>query len=271
MGIETRPASRQWTCYAFAHAILPWCYVAVAVSDVRCLAVRRRGSFVSRSLRARSFLTGKRFGDVGAYERINGRVYFSVAVANPHNRRIVDLENAVNLKDGEVEFSSDFIAIRPKDPHKSNGSLLLEIPNRGAGRIIALVDGGNWDVANDAGDAWLLRNGYTVVTLGWQWDATGQDALRLYAPIARENGKTITGLLRGDLMPSKAMAEIPLGHLIVGKIGGIEYPVAAPDDRATYSLSATHGMQSAQSFRDRNGGSRKLLTGSLYRATGTSI
>jgi hypothetical protein len=31
-------------------------------------------------------------------------------------------------------------------------------------------------------------------------------------------------------MPSKAMAEIPLGHLIVGKIGGTEYPVFARDD-----------------------------------------
>ena len=30
----------------------------------------------------------------------------------------------------------------------------------------------------------------------------GEDALRLYAPIAKENGKTITGLLRGDFMPS---------------------------------------------------------------------
>jgi hypothetical protein len=175
-------------------------------------------------------LNGKRIGEVGAYERITGRVYFSVTVANPHNRRIVDLENAVNLKDGEVEFSSDFIAIRPKDSHKSNGSLLLEVPNRGVGRIIALVDGGDSDVANDAGDAWLLRQGYTVVTLGWQWDATGQDALRLYAPIARQGGKTITGLLRGDLMPSQVIAEIPLGHLIMGKIGGMEYPVAAPDD-----------------------------------------
>ncbi|MGI9073690.1 MAG: hypothetical protein ACR2JB_20795 [Bryobacteraceae bacterium] len=126
---------------------------------------------------------------------------FPSRVANPHNRRIVDLENAVNLTNGKVEFSSDFIAIRPKDTQMSNRSLLLEVPNPGVGRIIALVDGGDSDVANDAGDAWLLRQGYTVVTLGWQWDATGQDALRLYAPIAREGGKTITGLLRGDLMP----------------------------------------------------------------------
>jgi Alpha/beta hydrolase domain len=177
----------------------------------------------------RDVLDGKAFGAVGSYERITGRIYFSIAFANPRNSRIVDLQNAVNLKDGQVEFSSDFIAVRPKDRTKANGSLLLEVPNRGRSRIIGLVDGGSWDLA-DAGDAWLLRNGYTIVSLGWQWDATGQDALRFYAPIAKENGQAINGLLRGDVMLAQPVPEIPLGHLIIGEIGGREYPVAAPDD-----------------------------------------
>jgi Alpha/beta hydrolase domain len=175
-------------------------------------------------------LGGKPFGDAGAYERITGRVYFSLPIANAHNLRIVDLRNAVNLKNGEVEFSSDFVAVRPKDARKGNGSLFLEVPNRGRPRILSLVDGGDQDLASDAGDAWLLRSGYTIVSLGWQWDAYGPDAQRLFAPIAKENGKTITGLLRGDLMPAKVLPEIPLGHLILGSIGGTEYPVSAPDD-----------------------------------------
>ena len=50
----------------------------------------------------------------GTYERITGRIYFSLPVANPPQPAgIVDLANAVNLKDGEVEFSSDFIVVRP--------------------------------------------------------------------------------------------------------------------------------------------------------------
>jgi Alpha/beta hydrolase domain len=173
---------------------------------------------------------GKTFGNAGAYERLTGRIYFSLPVANSHNERIVDLGKAVNLKKGEVEFSSDFMAIRPKDSHKGNGSLLLEVPNRGRSRILALVDGGDWNLANDAGDGWLLRNGFTIVSLGWQWDAEEPDALRLFAPIAKENGKTITGLLRGDVMLAKSAQEIPLGHLIIGSMGGSEYPVAAPGD-----------------------------------------
>ncbi len=187
-------------------------------------------SSVLKSHRALDVLNGRSFGDAGAYERITGRVSFSVQIANHHNSRIVDLPNAVNLTNGQVEFSSDFIAVRPKDPKKRNGSMLLEIPNRGNSRIIALVDGGDWDLAHDAGDGWLLRQGYTIAALGWQWDATGPGALRFYAPIAKENGRTISGLLRGDLMPSHEMEEIPLGHLITGRIGGTEYPVSAPDD-----------------------------------------
>ncbi len=97
-------------------------------------------------------------------------------------------------------------------------------------RILSLVDGGDEDLAHNAGDGWLLRNGFTVVALGWQWDAVGPDALRLYAPVAKDHGKTITGLLRGDIMlPAKA-DEIPLGHVIRDVIGGSEYAVAQPDD-----------------------------------------
>jgi hypothetical protein len=203
---------------------LPLLVLAIIVSPLDARVTR-----VEISSRT-DVLNGKPFGNAGAYERITGRVYFSLPVANPHNQGIVDLGNAVNLKGGEVELSSDFIAVRPKDANKGNGSLLLEVPNRGHGRIISLVDGGELDLKNDAGDAWLLRTGFTIVSLGWQWDADGSDALRLYAPVAKENGKTIQGLLRGDLMPSKVMPEIPLGHLILGNIGGIEYPVAVPDD-----------------------------------------
>ncbi|HEY6369761.1 MAG TPA: alpha/beta hydrolase domain-containing protein [Candidatus Sulfotelmatobacter sp.] len=190
-------------------------------------------------------LNGEPFGDAGAYERITGRVYFSLPIANPHNQRIVDLRNAVNLKNGEVGFSSDFVAVRPKDGHKGNGSMLLEVPNRGHARILSLVDGGDQNLASDAGDGWLLRNGFTVVSLGWQWDAAGSDALRFFAPVAKENGKTITGLLRGDLMPSKPLPEISLGHLILGNIGGTEYPVAVPDDPRN-TLTVRNSRESAR-------------------------
>jgi hypothetical protein len=187
-------------------------------------------------------LNGQSFGDAGAYERITGRVYIRLEITDPHNSRIVDLANAINLRkdvptqkaeDFKVfwptaEFSADFVAIQPKDPSKGNGSMILESPNRGHSAILRIVDGGDWNAERDAGDAWLLRKGFTFVSLGWQWDAA--DGFKLYAPTAKEKGKTITGLLRGDLMLSKTLEEIPLGHFTGGRIGGTEYPVANPDD-----------------------------------------
>lgn len=171
-------------------------------------------------------LGGQPFGNAGPYERIVGKVYFAVAVANPHNQPIVDLGNAANLQNGDVAFSTDFVAIRPKDPKDGNGSMLLEVPNRGRAGIVRLVDGGDADLSHSAGDGWLLRQGFAVVSLGWQWDAVGQNALKLYAPIAKEHGQTIHGLLRGDFMLAKQQDVIPLGHLMQGQIGGQEYPVS---------------------------------------------
>jgi len=163
---------------------------------------------------------GRAFGKAGAYERIVGRVFFSVDISNPRNRAIVDLDKAANLEDGKAAFSANVVIVQPVDPKLGNGSMLLEVPNRGNPRILALVDGGDQDPNKDAGDAWLLEHGYTVAALGWQWDAVGDSALRLDAPVATNHGKTITGLVRGDLMPSKVMEDVPLGHLILGTLGG---------------------------------------------------
>ncbi len=207
----------------------PFLAVLLLSAHVFVLPASARVTHVEISSRT-DVLNGKAFGEAGAYERITGTIYFALPVANPHNRGIVDLDDAVNLKDGQVEVSADFIAVRPKDAHKGNGSMLLEIPNRGHARILSLVDGGQLDLKTDAGDAWFLRNGYTIVSLGWQWDADGEAPLRLHAPIAKDHGKTITGLLRGDLTLAKSRDEIPLGHYMLGNIGGSEYPVAVPDD-----------------------------------------
>ena len=213
-----------------------------------CLARVTRVKITSR----RDVLGGKTFSEAGAYERVAGRVYFSIPVANQHNQRIVDLANAENLKNGEVEFSTDFVAVRPKDVRKGNGSMLLEVPNRGHSRILSLVDGGDEDLSKDAGDAWFLRNGFTVVSLGWQWDAADADALKLYAPVAKENAKAITGLLRGDFMLPKRMDDVPLGHYFVGRVGGREYPVSAPhDSRNTLTVRDTREGQRTKVPRNR--------------------
>jgi len=173
---------------------------------------------------------GSTFGDRGAYERIVGQVHFSVDIANVRNRQIVDLDKAENLKDGAVAFTAMAVILRPVDQDQGNGTLLLEVPNRGKPRIVGLVDGGDWNGKVNAGDGWLLRKGFSYAALGWQFDAVGDGALRLWGPVAKDHGQDITGLVRGDIMPSKVMDEIPLGHLSIDAMGGSEYAVALPDD-----------------------------------------
>lgn len=178
-------------------------------------------------------LDGQPFGAAGPYEKITARIYFAVRPADPHNKGIVDLDKAPRNAQGEVEFSADLFLLRPTQ--HGNGALLLEIPNRGGAGIPRIVDGGrsftNPTQPSDLGDAWLLKQGFTYAALGWQWDVPdGAGVFRLYAPVAHDGSQPITGLLRSDFTPVAKTTGWPLGHLITGRIGGTEYPVADPND-----------------------------------------
>ncbi|HXN41028.1 MAG TPA: hypothetical protein VN918_04510, partial [Myxococcaceae bacterium] len=132
---------------------------------------------------------GKSFGLAGPYEKIVGKAYFSVRPDNPHNKQIVDLDKSHFNKKGEVEFSADIFILKPKEDGRGNGSLLLEIPNRGGKGILRLVNraGGAVDPtsAADFGDGFLMRQGFTVAWLGWQFDvADDRGLMRLDAPTA---------------------------------------------------------------------------------------
>ena len=54
-----------------------------------------------------------------------------------------------------------------------------------------------------------MAQGYTLLWLGWQWDVpNGQ--MRMEMPIATENGKKITGLVRGNFIPNDHSPTQPL-------------------------------------------------------------
>jgi hypothetical protein len=205
-------------------------------------------------------LDGKPFGRSGAYEKIAGRVHFKVRPDDPRNRDIVDLDKSPRDARGEVDFSADVFILKPRDMKKGNGALLLEVPNRGRKGMLAIVNGGMGSpdptAEADFGDGWLMRQGYTLVTLGWQWDV-GEDPtrMRLHAPVARNpDGSRITGLLRNDFSLPEKTREVPLGHLIVGELGGVEYPVAAPDD-----------PRNVLTVRDAVAGPRRTIPRSQWR------
>ena len=178
-------------------------------------------------------LGGKSFGLAGPYEKIAGMAYFSVRPDNPRNKQIVDLDKAPLNGKGEVEFSADIFILKPKENGRGNGSLLLEIPNRGGKGILRLVNraGASADPtsAADFGDGFLMRQGFTVAWIGWQFDvADDRGSMRLDAPIAGTASAPLTGMVRSDFVVAKKTKDHPLGHFIVGRIGGTEYPVSDP-------------------------------------------
>ncbi|MGE0132152.1 MAG: alpha/beta hydrolase domain-containing protein [Blastocatellales bacterium] len=181
-------------------------------------------------------LNGKEFGLAGPYEKVIAKVYFAVDPNNPHNKIIVDLDKARRNEQGLVEFSADLYILRPKDLNRGNGAALFEIPNRGGKAMVRFFNhaSGSTDPTTEAemGDGFLMRRGFTLVWLGWQFDVlAGEHLLRLYAPVVTNNGKPITGLVRSDFVFATKVFDTSLGHR-----GQKAQPVIEPDS-AEYKLT----------------------------------
>ncbi|HKB12863.1 MAG TPA: alpha/beta hydrolase domain-containing protein [Vicinamibacterales bacterium] len=70
------------------------------------------------------------------------------------------------------------------------------------------------DPASEAefGDGALMRQGFTLLWMGWQWDVPERaGVMRMVMPIAREaDGRRITGLVRGNFILNERAATAPL-------------------------------------------------------------
>jgi hypothetical protein len=152
---------------------------------------------------------GKEFGLAGPYEKLAGKIYFAVDPNDPHNKTIVDVDKAPRNAQGLVEFSSDLYILRPKDLNRGNGSAVVEISNRG-GRAMARYFNRGRGADGEIGDGFLMRQGFTLVWVGWEFDVA--DGLKLYAPIATDNGKAITGWVRSDFVFTSKVFDTTLGH-----------------------------------------------------------
>jgi hypothetical protein len=184
-------------------------------------------------------LRGRAFGAAGAYEKLVGKVRFAYDPALPANQQIVDLALAPRNADGRVECVADFYMLKPVDPSKGNGGLLYEVANRGGKGILAqlqlLIDsipnpaGGVAlistirrglhldDPVNEAdfGDGWLMKQGFTILWMGWQWDVPA-GSMHMDMPIATDGARPITGLVRGNFIQGRRTTAVSLadrGHL----------------------------------------------------------
>jgi hypothetical protein len=190
---------------------------------------------------------GKAFGATGAYEKLAGRIYFEVDPSLAPNKIITDIDKAPRNARGRVEFSSDFFLLKPKQIERGNGTLLYEVSNRGGKGMLVFYNRAtaSLDPATDAqmGDGFLMTQGFTLLWVGWQFDVSSREGLvRVYAPIATDNGKPIVGIVRSEVIVAKVAFDASLADR-----DHIAYTVANPDDPAN-TLSVRDSIEGPRRF-----------------------
>jgi len=193
---------------------------------IACLAVVATGSARAEVTRfevlsiERHALEGRSFGGVGTYDRITARATVAVDPADRRNAVIADIDIAPRNAAGKVEAVADVEILRPSDPKRGNGKLFYEVVNRGNKQSPGVFNDANSKAmitAADAGNGYLLRQGYTLVWSGWQGDiksATGTLALSV---------PTLTGVT------GRITAELVFDNLTSPIIAPLAWPAAEQD------------------------------------------
>ena len=171
-------------------------------------------------------LDGRPFGAAGAYEKIAGTLRFAVDPGHPVHASVCDLGRAPRNAEGRVAFAGDFYLLRPVDRARGNGSLLLDVPNRGRkvalGMLNSAVRVPDPSTVEDFGNGFLMRHGWTVAWIGWQPDVPRVDGL-MALDVPRAPGAS--GLVRCEFRPNTPVEVLPLADRY-----HIPHPAAELDD-----------------------------------------
>jgi hypothetical protein len=171
---------------------------------------------------------------------------FAVDPDHPANAGIVDLVEAPRDDRGRVRFEADLCLLQPVTAARGGGlgagpqagwpgrgRLLLDVPNRGRRRAVAMFNRARPEAAPgeeiDSGDGFLMRQGWTVAACGWQWDvprAPGSRALMgLDPPLATRDGVALPGQAVVELQPNAPRPD----QLLANRVHH-PYPAADVDD-----------------------------------------
>ncbi len=189
-------------------------------------------------------LEGRSHGEAGVYEWLQGRAHFTLDPLNSRNDSVVDLKLAPRNAQGLVEFSADVSILRPKIAARANGVVIVDVVNRGRPTILEYLNRGNRAAAAGSeafiGDDFLLRQGVTLVWLGWQQDLPPQvsnapGTLRLAGPVV----PGVSGRVYGEFSVASRVMDVSLGDRT-----SIPYAVADPQDAAnTLAISPSRREQ----------------------------
>lgn len=168
-------------------------------------------------LRSRTPIAGgKAFGEFGPYEELSGIVSFAIDPRADTNSRIVDLNLARTDPEGLVRFQSDLILTAPVTPFAHSGRLLIDIPNRGrpsATRWLNSSEGFPTPSISDAGNGFLMRNGFVVARCGWQSDVPDEPGrVHLHGPPMLQEAEEVSGLVLHQFQSEKPTASLLLSH-----------------------------------------------------------
>jgi hypothetical protein len=192
---------------------------------------------------------GQAFGTTGAYERLLGKAYGEVDPKDTRNAIIQDIALSPRNARGLVEYTTDVEILRPADRQKGNGILFLNVVNRGNKHGIVSynadvpqrpADLADNNALKNAGDGWMMRQGYTMIWFGWQPDVLpGASRVTMKVPAARNaDGSPITGLVRAELvLGAAATAPAKTLNLSSGWFTAMthaSYPTASLDNRKAF-------------------------------------
>lgn len=187
----------------------------VAATWALVVASLARGEVVRvEVLKREPFAAGKAFDRTGPYERVLGRLHFEVDPDLAGNARVHDLRLAPRNARGRVEFWADFFLLKPANPALGNRRLFYDVNNRGNKLALGAFNnaGGNDPLsAADAGNGFLMRQGYSILWSGWNGDVRpGDGRLQIGLPVATENGRPIRGRLYAEITVDRPTKSMPL-------------------------------------------------------------
>jgi len=182
---------------------------------------------------------GMSFGESGPYEKLRGKMYGEVNPSDPLNAVIVNLEKAPRNARGMVEYVTNFLMLKPVDMRKGNRKIFYGINNRGntssgTQRFNDAPTTNNPTTAQDVGNGFHLRQGYTLVDAGWEGDVLpGNFRLTAEYPIATDGGAPIMAPILVEFLPAASTQ--------------VSFPLSASSDFASYeSISADPAVAHAE-------------------------